>query len=247
MATYFWLDRLSFFWASGGEQGPTGIARKRTVEATPGAAGVEPAVGAAAAHLAVDDDAARPGPWPLWQFLQAEGQLAGDVGEEGLDVAAALQVELLLGPALLGKAQARLARQPLGQRALDVELAVARVAREPPLSCARTTGPAPTTRGGRRRAGAARPAPPPCMEAAGCCCCIWWCCCCWWSADGAGVNWPPEMSGAAVGQDVGGGVEVHAVRVVVLLLLLLVVVVVARGGGADPGRRRPSRRRPRRR
>jgi hypothetical protein len=50
--------------------------------------------------------------------------LAGDVGKQRLNIAPPSKVESLLWPALLGKALAGLTRQPLGERALDVELAV---------------------------------------------------------------------------------------------------------------------------
>jgi hypothetical protein len=46
------------------------------------------------------------------------------VGKQRLDVAPPSKVESLLWPALLGKALAGLTRQPLGEGALDVELAV---------------------------------------------------------------------------------------------------------------------------
>ncbi len=99
--------------------------RRRTVERAPGARGVKPAVGAAAAHLAVDDDAGVPGPVALVAVLAGDGgQLAGNMGKEGLNVATAAEVQHLLGPALLGQPHAGLARQPLRQRALDDHRAV---------------------------------------------------------------------------------------------------------------------------
>lgn len=101
------------------------------METTPRTAGVEPTIGAAAAHLAVDDDATGPGSVPLVAVLARDpGGLAGDVGEQGLDVAPPCQVQDLFWTALLGKALAGLAGQPLGEGALDVELAVAGLSRK---------------------------------------------------------------------------------------------------------------------
>jgi hypothetical protein len=57
-------------------------------------------------------------------------RLAGDVGEQGLDVAPTRQVEDLLGAALLGKALAWFARQPLSKGALDVEVDISRLPRK---------------------------------------------------------------------------------------------------------------------
>ncbi len=98
------------------------------MEAAAGAARVEPAVCAAAAHLAIDDDTADPRAMPFMAVLAGQaGGLAGDVGEQGLDVAAAAEVELLVRAALLGEAAADLAGEALGQGALDVEIRVARL------------------------------------------------------------------------------------------------------------------------
>lgn len=98
------------------------------MEGTPRTRRVEPAVGTAATHLAVDHDAGGPGSVALVTVLTGHGRgLAGDVGEQGLDVAASLQIELLLGAALLGQTHARLAGQALGQRALDRDVLVSRL------------------------------------------------------------------------------------------------------------------------
>ena len=100
---------------------------ERTVEATPCPAGVKPAVGATAAHLAVDNDAAHPRAVALVAVLAGDtGGLAGDVREQSLDVAPPREIENLLRTPLLRVAMAGFARQPLRQRALDVEPLVAR-------------------------------------------------------------------------------------------------------------------------
>lgn len=101
------------------------------MEAAPRTARIEPAVGATTAHLTIDDDAARPRAVAFVAIFAGNPRgLASNVGEQGLDVAPARQVESLLGPALVGEALAGLACQPLGKSALDVEVAVPGVPRE---------------------------------------------------------------------------------------------------------------------
>lgn len=98
------------------------------MKAAPSTTSVEPTIGTATTHLAVDDDAASPWAMALVAVLAGHSRgLASDVGKQCLDVAPTGEVEGLLWPALLGKALARLAGQPLGERALDVEVAVPRV------------------------------------------------------------------------------------------------------------------------
>lgn len=95
------------------------------MKAAPRTTSIEPAICTATTHLAVDDDATSPWAVALVAVLARHPRgLAGDVGKQRLDVAATCEVESLLGPALLGQALAGLARQPLGEGALDVELAV---------------------------------------------------------------------------------------------------------------------------
>src|SRR5699024_2594364 len=95
----------------------------------PRAAGIVPAVGAAPAHLAVDHDTASPRAVALVAVLARAGRLlARHVGEEGLDVAAAHEVELLLLAALDGEAAARLRHEAAAQRAcrlVEIEAVVA--------------------------------------------------------------------------------------------------------------------------
>ena len=102
-----------------------------TMEAAPRTARIEPTVGATTAHLTIDDDAARPRAVAFVAIFAGNPRgLASNVGEQGLNVAPARQVESLLGPALVGEALAGLACQPLGKSALDVEVAVPGVPRE---------------------------------------------------------------------------------------------------------------------
>lgn len=89
---------------------------------TPRTAGVEPAVGAAATHLAVIDDARGPGPVALVAVLAGPGGLfARDVSQQGLDVATSFDVELLVGTTLDGVAQGGLAGELLAEGAVDLD------------------------------------------------------------------------------------------------------------------------------
>lgn len=102
-----------------------------TVERTSRAGSIEPAVGTAAAHLAVDYDTAVPRPVSLVAVLARDrGQFAGDVREERLDVAPSRQIQRLLGSALVCEPQAGVSRQALRQRALDDKVVVSRVLRQ---------------------------------------------------------------------------------------------------------------------
>jgi hypothetical protein len=60
---------------------------------------------------------------------RARGQVARDLREQRLDVAAAHHVEVLVRLALVGVALAGLARQPLREGAVDLELGVPGVPR----------------------------------------------------------------------------------------------------------------------
>ena len=100
------------------------------MEATTRAAGVEPTISTAPTHLPIDHDTASPRPMALVAILaRSRRQLARDVRIQRLDVAPPREVELLLRPPLLRDAQARLASQPLGQPAVDVERPVPGLAR----------------------------------------------------------------------------------------------------------------------
>ena len=97
----------------------------RTVERTPSSGGIEPAIGTTTTHLAIDDDAGVPRTVALVAILAGNGgQLAGNMGEEGLHVAAAAEVEDLFRAPLRCEAHAGLTGQALGQRALDDDRAV---------------------------------------------------------------------------------------------------------------------------
>lgn len=92
------------------------------MERAPRPGRVEPAVGAAAHHLAAVDDAHGPGALALAAVGARVGGLgAGDLGEERLDVAAPHQVEVLALPPLLGQPLARVARHALRERAVHLE------------------------------------------------------------------------------------------------------------------------------
>lgn len=89
---------------------------------TPRTAGIEPAVRAAATYLAVINNALGPGPVALMAVLAGSRRnLAGDMCQEGLDVAPALDVEPLLDAALDGLALGGLVGQALAQHAVDAD------------------------------------------------------------------------------------------------------------------------------
>lgn len=100
------------------------------MKATSRAAGIEPAIGTTAAHLAIHHNAAVPGAVALVAVLtRGGGKVAGDMGKEGFDVAPSREVELLLRSALMGEPQARFSRETLRETAVDIEGSVARVPR----------------------------------------------------------------------------------------------------------------------
>lgn len=103
----------------------------RTMKAAPGTAGVEPAVRATAAHLPVDHYTTSPGAVAFVAVLtRRRCHLPGYVGEQCLDIATALEIELLVRAALLRQPQTRLSGKALRQRAFHVKLTVAGVARK---------------------------------------------------------------------------------------------------------------------
>lgn len=98
------------------------------MKAATGTASVEPAVGTATTHLAVDDDAAVPWAVALVAVLARHtGFHPGDVRKQGLDVASAGEVEGLLRAALLRMALAGLPRQSFRQGAVQVQAVVSRL------------------------------------------------------------------------------------------------------------------------
>lgn len=101
------------------------------MKAAAGTASVKPAVGTAATHLAVDDDAAAPWAVALVAVLARHTSFhPGDVRKQGLDVASAAEVEGLLRAALLRMALAGLPRQSFRQGAIQVQAVVSRLLSE---------------------------------------------------------------------------------------------------------------------
>lgn len=93
---------------------------------TPRARRVEPAIGATATHLSIDNYATGPRAVTLVTVLtRLRRFLAGNVREQSLNVAPPRQVQHLFRTALLGKAHARLAGQSLRQCAFDGNVLVA--------------------------------------------------------------------------------------------------------------------------
>lgn len=86
-----------------------------------GTTGIKPAIGTAAAHLAVHHNAA--GPWTvaLVAILTRDAsRLTSNVSEQSFNIASTCQVQHLLRAPLLGKTMTRLTSQSLGKSTLDV-------------------------------------------------------------------------------------------------------------------------------
>lgn len=98
------------------------------MEATAGAARIEPAVCTAATHLPINHYTTGPGSMALVTILACRRRkVPSYVGKESLDIAPSLKVELLVGASLMCDAQARFPSQTLSKCALDVECAVSRI------------------------------------------------------------------------------------------------------------------------
>lgn len=106
--------------------------KTRTVERTPRAASIVPAIGATATHLTIDNDTNSPGSVSLVAILaRASRLLTGNVCEKSLDVAAPDKVKLLLLASLNGKTTTGLAHEAPRQgagRLIQVEIIVAALA-----------------------------------------------------------------------------------------------------------------------
>lgn len=90
------------------------------MEGTSCTARVEPAIGAAAAHLAIDNYTLSPRAMAFVAvFTWRRGYFASNMCKEGLDVASPLKIENLLHATLLGMAHAGLAGEALTHGTID--------------------------------------------------------------------------------------------------------------------------------
>jgi hypothetical protein len=97
---------------------------KLTMKRAPRAAGIEPTVCTASAHLTVVDDALGPRTVAFVAVLaRARSQIARDVGEQRLNVTTAIEVEPLVDPTLCWRSTCSLLSELFAKDAVDLQLA----------------------------------------------------------------------------------------------------------------------------
>lgn len=96
------------------------------MKGTAGSRSIEPAIGAAATHLTINDDATGPRAMTFVAVLTLlGGLLASNVREQSFNIAATRQVEALLGATLVSQTHTGLVGQSLRQCALYNDVRVA--------------------------------------------------------------------------------------------------------------------------
>ncbi len=94
----------------------------RTVKGAPRTTGIVPAIGTAATHLPIVDDAFRPRPMPLVAVLaRPSWRIASDLRQKRFDVAAPHHVEVLRGAPLCRRPDGPQACELPAQRAVNLD------------------------------------------------------------------------------------------------------------------------------